>query len=74
VASHDGTTYVAYFIVPDDHARGLSTFTVMAGLGGSLGYALGAIDWDVTALGKLKIKGHQYVRIHTYRCRLKNLN
>jgi hypothetical protein len=24
----------------------------MAGLGGCLGYALGAINWDATALGK----------------------
>jgi len=56
VASHDSTTYIPYFLVPDDHARGLSTFTIMAGMGGSLGYALGAINWDVTALGKLKTK------------------
>lgn len=36
----------------EDHARGLSTFTIMAGLGGSFGYALGAIDWDKTSIGK----------------------
>ena len=36
--------------LPDDHAVGLSTFTVMAGLGGSLGYAMGALDWGY--LGK----------------------
>lgn len=36
----------------DDHARGLSTFTIMAGLGGFLGYALGGINWDVTFIGK----------------------
>ena len=29
----------------DDHAVGLSTFTIMAGLGGSLGYMMGGIDW-----------------------------
>ena len=34
----------------EDHAIGLSTFTIMAGLGGSLGYAMGAIDWGI--LGK----------------------
>ena len=34
----------------EDHAVGLSTFTVMAGLGGSLGYAMGAINWG--RLGK----------------------
>lgn len=39
--------------IAEDHARGLSTFTVMAGLGGFCGYALGGINWDVTALGKI---------------------
>ncbi|VVC96308.1 unnamed protein product [Leptidea sinapis] len=34
-----------------DHARGLSTFTIMAGLGGFMGYALGGINWDNTSLG-----------------------
>lgn len=29
----------------DDHARGLTTFTVLAGLGGFVGYLMGAIDW-----------------------------
>ena len=29
----------------EDHAIGLATFTIMAGLGGSLGYAMGGIDW-----------------------------
>jgi hypothetical protein len=38
--------------VTEDHARGLSTFTVMAGLGGSLGYFLGALNWENTFLGK----------------------
>ncbi|ERL87048.1 proton-associated sugar transporter A isoform X1 [Dendroctonus ponderosae] len=41
----------------DDHARGLSTFTIMAGLGGFMGYALGGINWDVTFLGEL-LGGH----------------
>lgn len=36
----------------EDHARGLSTFTIMAGLGGFMGYALGGINWDVTFIGK----------------------
>ena len=31
----------------EDHAIGLSTFTIMAGLGGSLGYAMGGIDWGI---------------------------
>lgn len=38
--------------VSDDHARGLSTFTVMAGLGGFMGYSLGGINWDATFIGK----------------------
>jgi hypothetical protein len=38
----------------------------MAGMGGSLGYALGAINWDVTALGKLKIEDiHKRTSKHT---------
>ena len=36
---------------PEDHARGLSTFTIMAGLGGCMGYAMGGINWDATAIG-----------------------
>lgn len=37
--------------LPEDHARGLSTFTVMAGLGGFMGYSLGGINWDATSIG-----------------------
>ena len=33
------------FFIAEDHAVGLSTFTIMAGLGGSLGYAMGAVNW-----------------------------
>lgn len=36
----------------EDHAKGLSTFTIMAGLGGSIGYFLGALNWENTFLGK----------------------
>ncbi|XP_069687026.1 membrane-associated transporter protein [Periplaneta americana] len=49
--------YLLDVTVPEDHARGLSTFTIMAGLGGCLGYALGAINWDATALGEM-LGGH----------------
>ncbi|KOX68927.1 Membrane-associated transporter protein [Melipona quadrifasciata] len=41
----------------DDHAKGLSTFTIMAGLGGFMGYGLGGINWDATALGVM-LGGH----------------
>lgn len=37
----------------EDHAKGLSTFTIMAGLGGFMGYSLGGINWDATAIGKM---------------------
>ncbi|XP_063229088.1 proton-associated sugar transporter A [Bacillus rossius redtenbacheri] len=49
--------YLLDVTVPEDHARGLSTFTVMAGLGGFFGYALGGINWDATAIGEL-LGGH----------------
>lgn len=39
------------YVITEDHAKGLSTFTVMAGLGGFMGYALGGINWDDTSLG-----------------------
>ena len=35
----------------EDHAIGLSTFTVMAGLGGGLGYAMGGVNWDANFIG-----------------------
>lgn len=45
--------YLLDVTVPADHAKGLSMFTIMAGLGGFMGYSLGAIDWEQTAFGKL---------------------
>ena len=42
----------------EDHAIGLSTFTIMAGLGGSLGYAMGGLDWGV--LGTVKAEDDFY--------------
>ncbi|CAH2071612.1 unnamed protein product, partial [Iphiclides podalirius] len=45
--------YLLDVTVPEDHARGLSTFTIMAGLGGFMGYALGGINWDETTLGEI---------------------
>ena len=35
----------------EDHSLGLSTFTVLAGLGGSLGYIFGGINWGDTKVG-----------------------
>lgn len=44
--------YLLDVTLPEDHARGLSTFTIMAGLGGFMGYSLGGINWDNTSFGK----------------------
>ena len=43
-----GSTKIAISF-SEDHAVGLSSFTIMAGLGGSLGYAMGGLNWG--ALG-----------------------
>ena len=40
-------TFYFFYSFSEDHAIGLSTFTIMAGLGGSLGYAMGGFDWGV---------------------------
>jgi len=42
--------YLLDVTLPEDHAIGLSTFTIMAGLGGSMGYAMGAMNWGVLAV------------------------
>ncbi|KAH3825795.1 hypothetical protein DPMN_127675 [Dreissena polymorpha] len=44
-------TYLLDISVPEDHSRGLTSFTVMAGLGGSFGYLMGGIDWEATSFG-----------------------
>lgn len=49
--------YLLDVCVPEDHARGLSTFTIMAGLGGFMGYSMGGINWDATAIGR-RLGGH----------------
>lgn len=49
--------YLLDVTVPEDHARGLSTFTVMAGVGGAVGYSLGGINWDATRIG-VALGGH----------------
>lgn len=46
-------TYLLDVTSVEDHALGLSMFSVMAGLGGSMGYAIGAINWDTTSIGEV---------------------
>merc|ERR1719414_2445982 len=41
--------YLLDVTTAEDHAIGLSTFTIMVGLGGSLGYAMGAVNWGSLA-------------------------
>ncbi|KAL3836293.1 hypothetical protein ACJMK2_021730 [Sinanodonta woodiana] len=50
-------TYLLEVCVREDHPRGLTSFTVMAGLGGSVGYCLGGIDWNATKFGEA-LGGH----------------
>ena len=44
-------TYLLDVSLPEDHSAGLTMFTVMAGLGGSVGYIMGGIDWNSTDFG-----------------------
>lgn len=46
-------TYMLDTCISEDHARGLSIFTVLAGFGGFMGYSLGGIDWESTFIGEL---------------------
>uniref|UniRef100_A0A1A9VFU1 Proton-associated sugar transporter A n=1 Tax=Glossina austeni TaxID=7395 RepID=A0A1A9VFU1_GLOAU len=50
-------SYLLDVCVPEDHAKGLSTFTIMAGLGGFFGYSMGGINWDETSVGR-RLGGH----------------
>lgn len=45
--------YLLDVCVPEEHAHALSTFTIMAGVGGCMGYALGAINWDQTIFANI---------------------
>ncbi|KAL7740200.1 hypothetical protein ACLKA6_003905 [Drosophila palustris] len=45
--------YLLDVCIPEDHAKGLSTFTIMAGLGGFFGYSMGGLNWDETEIGML---------------------
>ena len=49
--------YMVDVTIPADHGRGLTTFTIMAGFGGAMGYVLGGIDWGSTSVGA-SLGGH----------------
>ncbi|KAK7092624.1 hypothetical protein V1264_008344 [Littorina saxatilis] len=44
--------YLLDVSIPEDHSSGLTMFTVMAGLGGTIGYVMGGIDWNATSFGE----------------------
>lgn len=44
-------SYVLDVTIAADHARALTTFTVLSGLGGCLGYIMGGVNWEETAIG-----------------------
>lgn len=39
--------------LPQDHAKALSMFSLMAGVGGILGYTFGAINWESTVFSNM---------------------
>ncbi|ESO93540.1 hypothetical protein LOTGIDRAFT_119222 [Lottia gigantea] len=43
--------YLLDVTIPEDHSAGLTMFTVMAGIGGSIGYLMGGVDWNATEFG-----------------------
>jgi solute carrier family 45, member 1/2/4 len=45
--------YLLDMCIPEEQAHALSTFTIMAGFGGCMGYALGAINWDETIFSNI---------------------
>lgn len=45
--------YLLDVCLPEEQGHALSTFTLMSGVGGCMGYALGAINWDNTIFANL---------------------
>lgn len=45
-------TYLLDMCVPEDQPKALTMFTLFAGVGGTIGYAIGGIDWEQTNIGK----------------------
>jgi solute carrier family 45 protein 1/2/4 len=46
VDKHKNFKSISVRILADEQAKGLSTFTIMAGMGGSLGYLMGGVNWQ----------------------------
>lgn len=45
--------YLLDVCIPEEQGHALSTFTLMSGVGGTMGYALGAVNWDNTIFANL---------------------
>lgn len=43
--------YLLDVSLPENHAKGMSTLTMMAGFGGCMGYLLGGVDWEAIYIG-----------------------
>lgn len=43
--------YLLDVTLPENHAKGMSTLTMMAGFGGCMGYLLGGVDWESIYIG-----------------------
>uniref|UniRef100_T1IUZ2 Major facilitator superfamily (MFS) profile domain-containing protein n=1 Tax=Strigamia maritima TaxID=126957 RepID=T1IUZ2_STRMM len=50
--------YLLDVTLPEDHAKGLSTFTIMAGMGGAMGYVLGGVPWSTTVVTSAMLANH----------------
>ncbi|XP_055903232.1 proton-associated sugar transporter A-like [Eupeodes corollae] len=53
ICQNPSRAYMLDVSIPEDHDKVLSTFSVMNGLGSTLAFAIGSIDWADTALGHL---------------------
>uniref|UniRef100_A0A182J4A8 Sucrose transporter n=1 Tax=Anopheles atroparvus TaxID=41427 RepID=A0A182J4A8_ANOAO len=45
--------YLLDVSLPEDHGQACSTYSLLSGVGGCIGYLIGAINWDGTMLGEL---------------------
>ncbi|XP_058066422.1 proton-associated sugar transporter A-like [Anopheles bellator] len=45
--------YLLDVSLPEDHGQACGTYSLLSGIGGSIGYVLGSIDWEGTVLGDL---------------------
>ncbi|KAL7734126.1 hypothetical protein ACLKA6_011806 [Drosophila palustris] len=44
-------TYLLDMCVPEEQPKAMTTFALFAGFGGTIGYAIGGIDWETTHIG-----------------------